>query len=125
MRTYSAELTRWRSAPLCEPYRKVAFDHAATFLRPGPRRHAFEIMCPYCGHEGLSGTVRLGSKGPPVDVELTRVGFEVACSDGGTPELMKAECINPSCRAVVDPIAYYSPAVFYGEKENTCIIPEP
>ncbi len=123
MRTYSAELSRWRSVPVCEAYRQVAIQHARTFGRPGPRRHAFETMCPYCGHEGLNGTVRLGSKGPPVEVPLTREGFEAPPSEGGQPELMKADCLNPECGAVVDPIAYYSPSVFYSLKTNEDLLP--
>jgi hypothetical protein len=123
MRTYTAELARWRSEPLHEGYYAIALAHAKSFERPGPRRHAYETTCPYCGHEGLTGTVRIGSKGPSVEVELTREGFEAPAEDGGQPELMKADCQNPECGAAVDPISYFAPATFYAHKTNEDLFP--
>lgn len=136
MRTYRAELAPWRMAPLHENFVKAAEAHAERMMKPGPRRHAYETTCPYCGYQGddhLVGTVRVGAKDQESNIPMTRNGYEVPDAGSRDTEILVIYCTRShrhpitgeECWAAIDPLAYLSPAVFYGEKENVSLFPDP
>lgn len=134
MRTYKAELAPWRMAPLHPNYVEAAHRHAEMLMRPGPRRHANETICPYCGKDGhLVATVRVGAKDQVDNIPLTREGYVVPDARGRDTEILIIHCTREHehpqtgeiCHAAIDPLAYLSPAVFYGEKENVSLLPDP
>ena len=115
MKTYKAAVAPWRLKPLCLAYLQRA-KNAARLL--GKRRgHANEIMCPYCGTEGrMVATVRIGAKGQQSGVNLTKDGYEVRNADGRETDLLVVHCTK--CKAVMEPLAYTSPAVFAAQHLN-------
>ena len=113
MRTYRAMLAKWRMEELHEDFIERARKDAERRIQPGPRRHAFETMCPYCAVEDeLYGTIRIGAKDQESEVPMTDEGFEDELPETGErdTEILIIRC--GECGAAVDPIAYLSPSVF-------------
>lgn len=127
MRTYTAELAPWRLEPLHPKFVEAAHEDVDRIMSPGPRRHAFEAMCPYCGTEGddaLVGTIRIGAKEQVSDIAMTSTGYDVPDVRDRETEILIIHCTNDECGAAVDPTAYLSPAVFYADKEGEQLLPE-
>lgn len=122
MKTYTAELAPWKMHPLHEAYVARAAEDARRRAMPGPKRHAFETTCPYCGTDSghLVGVVRVGSKELQDEVPFTREGYLHSLGDIGErdPDVQIAFCPQDECGAAVDPIAYFSPSVFH--RLHTC-----
>lgn len=127
MQTYSAALAPWRMIPLHSLYVERARHHASLIIRNGGAiRDYKECMCPYCGRgDQLVGTIKIGAKEHVYDIAVTPTGFVVPKARGRTAELLVIYCQHPDCKAVIDPLAYYSPATFYLDKENKSLLPEP
>ena len=119
MRTYRAELAPYRLEPLHPNFIEACHRDAERRAAPGPRRHAYEDTCPYCGERGhLLGVVQIGAKDRETDVPMTNDGYEQFLPDVGERET-EIQIINcKACEAAVDPMAYLSPAVFYADKED-------
>lgn len=119
MRTHRAELAPFRTAPLHPAYVRRCHADAERRAAPGPKSHAFETTCPYCGKRGhLFGTIRVGAKKQVSDVPMTASGFEVPIE---TEEDRELDCVLiecTACDAKIDPLAYFSPAVFYADRED-------
>lgn len=134
MRTYKAELAPWRMVPLHPNYVKAAIAHVERLMRPGPRVHANETTCPYCGKKGnLVGTIRVGAKEQRKNVPMTPEGYEIPDAGTRETEILIIHCMNDHVHpqtgevgpAAIDPLAYLSPAVFYADKENKSLFPDP
>ncbi|HEX7123664.1 MAG TPA: hypothetical protein VF178_14910 [Gemmatimonadaceae bacterium] len=122
-------------APIHPNFVAAAYAHADRMMKPGPRRHANETTCPYCGHSGddhLVGTIRVGAKDQVTGIPMTAAGYTVPAAGNRDTEILVIYCtrshIHPitgeESWAAIDPLAYLSPAVFYGEKENVSLFPD-
>lgn len=134
MRTYKAELAPWRMVPLHPNYVQAAYAHADRLMRPGPRRHAHETTCPYCGEkDNLVGIIRVGAKEQRENIPMTSEGYDVPDARDREMEILIIHCMNEHVHpqtgergpAAIDPLAYLSPAVFYADKENKSLFPDP
>jgi hypothetical protein len=123
MRTYRAELAPSKTKPLWPGYEEVARRDVERVLRPGPRRHAFETTCPYCGaRDRMFGTISVGAKERVSDVPMTREGFVVADVRERDTEVQIIHCT--ACETAIDPLAYFSPVTFYADKEGVSFLPD-
>lgn len=119
MRTYRAELAPYRLEPLHSKYVDACYRDAERRRGLGPRDHAYETTCPYCGVEDrLVGVVQIGAKERVTDVPMTREGYERHLEDVGDRDTEVQIIHCQDCEAAVDPLAYFSPAVFYADKED-------
>lgn len=106
-------LARYRMEEICDKFIERAKEDARRRMSPGPRQHAFETTCPYCGEKDkLKGTVRVGAKDQEQDVPMTDEGYEehLPPTRDRDTEILIIEC--EACEAAVDPMAYLSPSVF-------------
>lgn len=120
MQTYNAALTPWRLKPLHPAFVALARQHATIIQRNGGAVRSFRgTCCPYCGSvDDLRATVRVGSKKHISDLVVTPAGYDVPEARGAQVELLVLHCRRETCGAVIDPLAYLSPATFLADKEN-------
>jgi hypothetical protein len=98
--------------------------HATVIRRNGGAVPGFRApCCPYCGHtDALTATVRVGSKRQLDNLPVTEAGYVVPTARGSHVELLLLKCGHLECNAIIDPLAYHSPATFFADKENISLL---